>query len=69
MKYALSVLRVDASEGLVYLDDRYDTREEAEKALAKMPKDEQDDYGIAEVLSKEEIAALEAKNKEESDNV
>lgn len=61
MKYAISYIRTDE---LKYKDDRYDTFEEAEKAFNAIPEDERVDFGIAELLSDEEIKTQADKPEE-----
>jgi hypothetical protein len=62
MKYAISLLR---TEKLEYKKERYNTFEEAEKAFLAIPEDERVDFGIAEIHSPEEVAAMEAAPNEE----
>lgn len=57
MKYAISLLRVEQPE---YKPERYDTFEEAETAFMKIPAVKRVDFGIAEIHSQEEIAAMQA---------
>lgn len=64
MKYAISILRTDSDEPQ-YKKERYDTFEAAEKAFLAIPEDERVDFGIAEIHSPEEIAAMEAASNEE----
>ncbi len=63
MKYAISILRTD-SDTPEYKPERYKTFEEAEKAFLAIPEEERVDFGIAEIHSPEEIAAMEAKSDE-----
>jgi len=56
MKYAISLLRVDQPE---YKPERYDTFEEAEVVFMKIPASKRVDFGIAQIHSPEEIAAME----------
>lgn len=64
MKYAISILRTDSDEPQ-YKKERYNTLEEAQKAYDAIPEDERLDFGIAEIHSPEEIAAMEAAPNEE----
>lgn len=57
MKYAISLLRVEQPE---YKPERYDTFEEAETAFMEIEENERMDFGIAQIHSPEEIAAMEA---------
>lgn len=57
MKYAISLLRVDSPE---YKPERYDSFEEAEIVFMKIPASKRIDFGIAQIHSEEEIAAMNA---------
>ena len=62
MKYAISLLRVEQPE---YKAERYDTYEQAEKVFLKIPEAKRVDFGIAELLSEEEIQAQALRLSEE----
>lgn len=64
MKYAISILKTE-SDAPEYKKERYNTLEEAQKAYDAIPEDERGDFGIAEIHSPEEIAAMEAAPDEE----
>ena len=55
MKYAISLLRVKEPE---YKPERYDTYEDAYTSFMKIPSAKRADFGIAEIHSDEEIAAM-----------